>query len=73
LFPNGSVSFPWGESEQTDRHVFDGKITTVTPRFTWHGFQYCEITAIGVTNFDDIKVVGLEIHNALQNTGNLDF
>ena len=45
----------------------------MTPRFTWHGFQYCEITSDGVTNFDEIEVTGLTLNNALDKTGSVEF
>jgi hypothetical protein len=62
-----------------------GGITTLQPRFTWHGLQYVQITIntptdSGVT-FDSSKkpaelcesVIGLEVRNELEQTGEVTF
>jgi alpha-L-rhamnosidase len=87
----GAVSFPWHENEQTDRYLnlqlpMKGAVTTVQPRFTWHGFQYVQITldankTDSSVGFDSSKkpaelceaVLGLEVRNELEKTGELGF
>lgn len=75
LFPNGSVSFPWNESEQTDYHIVDGKTDVITPRFVWHGFQFVELVGSdGMTVTGDLSMLtGLIIHTSVPTTGNVSF
>lgn len=75
LMPNGSASFPWDETEQTDVHILDGQVRSVTPRFTWHGFQQVEIRASGGLELDGnlSMITGLVIHTDVEHTGNATF
>ena len=83
--PKAPIDQDWSWHEQKDTHVFgspDGKFSpedmaaekTLTPRFTWHGGQFVQVHADGVS-FDGAKdaLVGLVIHSNLTQTGKLEF
>ena len=49
--------------------------TPLTPRFTWHGGQFVQVSAAGGLSFDGAKeaLVGLVMHSNLTRTGRLEF
>lgn len=78
LLADGSVSFPWHEAWQTDVHVLAADMaagTLVTPRFTWHGFQFAEVAASKDSGFDGKlgSVVGLVLGPDIAQTGTVAF
>merc|ERR1719397_1153438 len=74
LMDNGTVSFPWDETKQTDVHILDNKTRVLMPRFTWHGFQFVQITMKGFTWEPSLDaVVGLVLHTNLKQTGDINF
>lgn len=61
----GGINRFFPESEfQTDKFVCCGKKLTWSPKFTYHGFRYIEID--GITDIDDITVMGVFVHQAVQ-------
>lgn len=78
LLSNGSVSFPWHENFQTDRHILSKDVpagTWLMPRFTWHGFQHVEVAADNDSGFDGklSSVVGLVVGPTIEKTGSVTF
>merc|ERR1719253_1315272 len=75
---DGTVSFPWHETYQTDVHILGADMqagTLLTPRFTWHGFQYAEVSQDANSGFDGQldSVVGLVVGPAIDRTGQVSF
>jgi len=74
LTTNGTVSFPWDESEQTDVHTLDGRTQVLVPRFTWHGFQHVQIRVQGFAWDGRLNAIeGLVLHTNLDQTGDISF
>lgn len=58
---------PYTESEfQTDKFICSGEKISWSPRFTYHGFRYIEIT--GIEKADDIEIEGVFVHQNLKRT-----
>jgi alpha-L-rhamnosidase len=53
----------------TDRYVAAGGPTTWSPRFTFHGFRYAEVTGV---DLDPAKVTAVVVHSDLVRTGTLE-
>lgn len=81
--PKAPIDQDWSWHEQKDTHMFgspDGGYDAavaegaLTPIFTWHGGQFVQVHAEGVT-FDGKldALVGLVIHSNLTQTGTLKF
>ena len=81
--PKAPIDQDWSWHEQTDTHTFgspDGSLgdvaaeATLTPLFTWHGGQFVQVHADGVS-FDGRQdaLVGLVLHSNLTQTGQLEF
>lgn len=80
--PKAPIDQKWAWNEQKDTHILgspdEGPDATakgpLTPIFTWHGGQFVQVHAEGVT-FDGKldALVGLVIHSNLTQTGHLKF
>lgn len=70
LHPDGTPDFDgvtrfFPESPiQTDRLICSGKELCWSPRFTYHGFRYIEIS--GIDSENDISVAGVFVHQAIR-------
>jgi len=78
LHADGSVSFPWHEGQQTDVHILGPGVaagTLLTPRFTWHGFQFVEVAADINSGFDGglHSIIGLVVGADIERTGSVLF
>eukprot|EP00051_Salpingoeca_urceolata_P001214 m.39380 g.39380 ORF g.39380 m.39380 type:complete len:1029 (+) comp11266_c0_seq1:188-3274(+) len=76
LTANGSVYMPWSKNndlDQRDVHIVDGKPATLflQPKFTWHGFQYVQVSGGWTPTLATIK--GVVVNTNLTTTGNIEF
>lgn len=79
LQANGSVAINatgwmlW--NYQLDRHILDDQSRRLTPRFTWHGFQFVEVFVGPHVQFDgDLAAVqAIKLHISIASTGNITF
>lgn len=55
---------------QIDKYTCKGGEETWQPRFTYHGFQYVEVTGLSNASLDSIT--GILIHNDLERIGNFE-
>lgn len=54
-------------AECTDRYILNGKLQTLAPHFTFHGFRYCQVEGVGTINPTDFTACVL--HTVMEQTG----